>query len=410
MLVIILRNCEAVDGGVAMRVLCTITAARGSLTPLLPVARSLQDAGHEVAFCSARSFRADVEAAGFAFFPVGLDYQMSDPAYPHNLCGPAGLVFPEVTGLERLAWVTEHVFIGLIARSMLPDVIDVARQWRPAAILRESLEFSGCTAAEALGLPHASVAAAANCALDHRARLASALAVLRADAGLSPTDAEGMPYRHLHLCFSPPVFDGPDAVFPPTARFFRQPDPPDADGRTADWLDRPHDGRPRVLVSMGTIFHRTPHVYEAVVTALAAQPVSALVAIGFDQDPSRLGIQPPHIKVERAVPVAAVVPHCAAFICHGGFNSVKEALAAGTPMVIVPLASDQFYSAQRCAALRVAEVVTPDERTPERVGEALRTVLEVPAYAANARDLQKRIAALPPVDEAVGLLESLAGA
>jgi hypothetical protein len=29
-----------------------------------------------------------------------------------------------------------------------------------------------------------------------------------------------MAFRYLHLCFTPPGFDGPGARFPPTARFF----------------------------------------------------------------------------------------------------------------------------------------------------------------------------------------------
>jgi len=335
---------------------------------------------------------------------------MSDPRYPQSLCGPAGLALPELRGLDRLAWVTSHLFIGVIGRSMLPDVIAVARDWQPALIVRESLEFSGCTAAEALGLPHASVAAAANCALDHRASLAPALASLRTAAGLSGDDADAMPYRHLHLCFSPPCFDGPEATFPPTARFFAQPVRADADGPVDDWLTGVDPDRPLVLVSMGTIFHRIPDVYEAVVHALAAEPVAALVALGFDQDPSRLGDQPPHIRVERELPVASLLPYCRLFVTHGGFNSVKEALVSGTPMVVIPLASDQFYSAERCSVLGVAEAVGPDHHQSDRVGEAIRTVLEVPAYGARAREVQKVMAALPPVEETVPLLESLAGA
>jgi UDP:flavonoid glycosyltransferase YjiC (YdhE family) len=393
-----------------MRLLFTTTAARGALTPLVPVAAALREAGHEVAFCSAASFRADVERAGFGFFPAGVDYHMSDPGYPQSLCGPAGLVFPTLQGLDRLAWVTAHVFIGLIGRSMLPDVVATARKWGAALIVRESLEFSGCTAAEVLGLPHASVAAAANCALDQRTTLAPALTALRADAGLSADDADAMPYRYLHLCFSPPSFDGPGAAFPPTARFFAQPVRGDGDGALGDWLGDLDRDRPLVVVSMGTIFHRLPGVYEAVVEALAALPVAALVALGFDRDPASLGPQPPTIRIEPVLPVAELLPHCQLFVTHGGFNSVKEALAAGTPMVMVPLASDQFYSAQRCSALGLAEVVGPSDRRPDRIRAAIRSVLDGAAYTMRAHELQKATAALPPVEDTVGLLEALAGA
>ena len=41
------------------------------------------------------------------------------------MCAAAGVVFPPVTGLERLAWVTVNVFIDVIARRMLPDVIEI---------------------------------------------------------------------------------------------------------------------------------------------------------------------------------------------------------------------------------------------------------------------------------------------
>ncbi len=92
---------------------------------------------------------------------------------------------------------------------MLPELISVARQWSADLIVRESLEFAGCVAAEALGLPHASVAAAADSALDRRRELAGPLTGLRQQASL-PADPDGdMAFRYLHLCFTPPGFDGP---------------------------------------------------------------------------------------------------------------------------------------------------------------------------------------------------------
>ena len=58
-----------------MRVLFTTQPGTGHVNPLLPFARALVDAGHDVAFACADSFRPDVEAAGFAAFPVGIDWR-----------------------------------------------------------------------------------------------------------------------------------------------------------------------------------------------------------------------------------------------------------------------------------------------------------------------------------------------
>jgi hypothetical protein len=85
-----------------------------------------RDAEHEVAFCSSPSFRPAVAVHGFRYFAAGLDWTVSDPDYIRPLCAAAGGVsMPAVSGLARLAWVTDHLFIGAAATRLLPDLIDV---------------------------------------------------------------------------------------------------------------------------------------------------------------------------------------------------------------------------------------------------------------------------------------------
>jgi MGT family glycosyltransferase len=278
---------------------------------------------------------------------------------------------------------------------MLPDLIGVAREWPADLIVRESLEFSGCVAAEALGLPHASVAAAADSALDRRRELAGPLGPLRQQAGLPADPGGDMAFRYLHLCFTPPGFDGPGARFPPTAHFFAHHSTPGPHDDLPPWLDHLAE-RPTVLVSMGTVFHRTPGLHETILAALRDEPVNLLIALGFDQDPVRLGPLPPHVRVQPILPQAALLPRCALLVSHGGFNSVKEALAEGVPLVIVPIAGDQPYCARRCQALGVGRVIWPAERTAGVIRAAARTVLGDPSYREHARRMRDEVAALPP--------------
>jgi UDP:flavonoid glycosyltransferase YjiC (YdhE family) len=391
-----------------MRALFTLLPARGSLQPLLPVAFALRRVGHDIAFASAPRFRSEIESRGLRFMEAGLDWHVSEPDYIETLCRAAGgLTFPALTGEERFAWVTENLFIGAAAGQMVGDVIQLAGEWCADVIIRESLEFAGCVAAEALGLPHASVAAAADSALDRRSALARPLAPLRARAGLPPDPDGEMAFRHLHLCFTPPSFDGPGACFPPTARFFAHQSAPGPDDRLPRWLADLPD-RPTVLVSMGTVFHRTPGLHEAILAALRDEPINLLVALGFDQDPSRLGPLPPHVRVERTLPQVALLPHCSLFVTHGGFNSVKEALADAVPMVICPIAGDQPYCAKRCEALGVARAIVPGERSAESIRAAVRAVLSGPDYRDNATRFRQEIRALPPIDAAIAMLEQLA--
>jgi UDP:flavonoid glycosyltransferase YjiC (YdhE family) len=389
-----------------MRVLFTLLPATGSLHPLVPVADALVRAGHEVAFCSSRSFRPEIEATGFPSFEAGLDWLVSDPDYIKILCRAADVEFPALTGKARFAWVTNQLFIGAAARHLLPDVVAVARRWSADVIVRESLEFGGCAASEHLGLPHASVAAASDSALDLRSQLAEPLGRLRAAIDLPEDPEVQMPYRYLHLCFSPPGWDGPEACFPETAHFLQHANSPRGGETMPAWMRQLPD-RPMVLVSLGTVFHRTPGLFEAILDGLRDEPINLVAAVGRDQDPARFGEQPSNVRIERYLPQTLLLPHADLFVSHGGFNSTKESLSVGTPMVVVPIAGDQPYTAERCAALRVARVIPPDARTPDRIKEAVRQVLGDPSFRTGAEALQRDMAALPDVTRAVELLEEL---
>lgn len=187
-----------------MRVLFTFLPGTGSLRPLLPVAQALRARGHEVALCSAPASGPAAGRERLPFFAAGLDWDTSDPRYIEVLCAAAGgLTLPPLTGMDRLAWVTNELFIGAAAARMLPDVVRIARDWSADLIVRQSLEYSGCVAAERLGLAHASIADAAHSALDRRHEVAAALNGLRAAAALPPDPDGDMVYRYLHLCFAP---------------------------------------------------------------------------------------------------------------------------------------------------------------------------------------------------------------
>ncbi len=85
-----------------------------------------------------------------------------------------------------------------------------------------------------------------------------------------------------------------------------------------------------------------------------------------------------------------------------------EALAAGVPLVVMPMAGDQPYCAGRCESLGVARVLGPYDRDPAQICEAARRVLGDPAYRTAAERVSRDNAALPGIEEAVGLLETVA--
>jgi MGT family glycosyltransferase len=391
-----------------MKALFTVQPAIGHLHPLIPVAQALESAGHEVAFCSSASFRPEVERYGFEYFNGGLDWVTSDlttwTAFPPMPPAPD----PAFPAFVRT------VFADITTRAMVPDVLAVGEAWRPDLIVREVMEWSGCLAAELLDLPHASVGGNAYSGVDspeityfpgNRRFAADPYARHRAELGLPPDPKMENPFRYLHLCFMPKLWDRPGLPAPASTEYVGHANVERPGESLPDWAAELTE-RPTVYAALGTIARAFPGVFEAILEALRDEDVNLVLAVG--QDPAAFGPQPPNVHLEPWIPQTRLLPQCDVFISHGGFNSVKEALSLGVPLVVVPMMSDEPYSAERVAALGVGRAVGPEERGPEDIRDAVRTVLSDGSYRARADEFRAEMLALPGPERIVERLTSLA--
>lgn len=97
------------------------------------------------------------------------------------------------------------------------------------------------------------------------------------------------------------------------------------------------------------------------------------LGVGRQRDPAEFGAQPAHVRIERFLPHAELLPRCDLVITHGGFGTIMRSLATGVPLVVIPVQGDQPRNARRCADLGVGRVVAPTERTPEAIRRIERT-------------------------------------
>ncbi|TWB42636.1 glycosyltransferase [Nitrospirillum pindoramense] len=87
-----------------------------------------------------------------------------------------------------------------------------------------------------------------------------------------------------------------------------------------------------------------------------------------DQVPASL---PPGVIRADYAPFSRLLPRCAAFVHHGGIGTTSQALAAGVPQLIRPMAHDQFDNAARAVALGVAARLSLRDYRPAAVAAAL---------------------------------------
>ncbi len=387
-----------------MRVLVTTTPGLGHIHPLVPFAQALQTAGHEVAFASTATGAQVIEASGFACFQTGVDKTVFE------IGAELGVDVARLTREARLRFMVRHYFAGTYTAERARDILGVGQRWSPDLVVREQSDYAGCAAAEAAGLPYATVEVLARGRSPEMvAMFAEGLDAIRAAVGLAPDPGHEMLTRHLVLSPFPPSFRSPDAAAPPTLRSVR-PAPFDRSGAEAlpGWVAGLPEDRAVVYATLGTTSNFRPDVFEAIITGLRDEPLSLIATVGRDRDPAAFGTQPPSVRIERYVPQSLLFPKVHLVVCHGGSGTVSLALDHALPMVIIPLGADMPRNAAGAQVAGVARVIEPQDATPAAIRLAALATLNDPGYRDAARRVQEELRALPPLEYSVELLERLA--
>jgi UDP:flavonoid glycosyltransferase YjiC (YdhE family) len=381
-----------------MRILMTSIGATGHVLPLVPFARALERAGHEVLVAAQREQGPKVERTGLAFAPF------DDP--------PDAEWQPLLAEIGALPWdeagerIVAEMFGTIDVRAALPRLLELVERWQPDVVVRESCEFAGALAAEHHGIPHARVVLGSNTVEEYLLTLAApALDDLRAEHGFDPDPGAESLREALYMTMAPAAIEEPGAPLPEIHRF------------REDRAARPAtpEGEPLVYVSFGTVAGgKLTTVHRLALDALADLPVRVLMSTGDAFDAAELGPLPANARVEPWVDETDVLPGAAAMVAHGGYGSTLRALTYGVPQVVVPLfAADQWLNGRSVAALG-AGTTLEDSRAamappgPEIVAElpgAVMRAVEEPQQREVARSVSREIAALPPVQDAVRLLE-----
>jgi UDP:flavonoid glycosyltransferase YjiC (YdhE family) len=383
-----------------MRFLFATTSGTGHLTPMLPFAHALERAGHDVLVAGSGSAGALARGEGLAFRALAEPVPSELDAIQERLRSLSADEAPEAA--------IQDMFVRTYATAALRDMVLLTRSWRPDVVLRESTEFASALAAERCGVPQVRIGFTLSSANEDwvLALAAPALDELREPLGLPPDPNAARLRASLCLTQSPQLMDLPGGHELAQVRRYRvrHDDTPAA---LPDWWNGSDD--PLVYLSFGTVLPRDgyPGMYRAAIEALEGLPIRLLVTIGRAADPGELGPLPPWVHVEQWVPQAAVMPHAQAMVGHGGAGTTLAALAGGVPQVLLPVFADQPLNAERVAEFGAGLALDMSPGGLARLGGAVRELLEDPRYRNATQRVADEIASLPPVDEAVELLEAI---
>ncbi len=330
-----------------MRFLVAAFGDAGHAFPAIALGRALSARGHEVTVETWEQRRAAVEGAGLRF-AAAEEYRMFPPPEPDSAAG-------------------EHAADA--ARALLP----LLEQTRPHAVVSDILTLAPTLAAEAAGVPLATlvphvypvVAPGEPYFASGLRRPRTPLGRARWRTGQRPLrvglergrDDLNRQRRRLGL---PPLdrFHGgisPDlalvATFPQLEYPRRWPAGAHVTGPMS--FEQPHaeielppGDRPLVLIAPSTAHDSDNRLVRTALRALAEEPVR-VVATTNRAAAAKPIEAPANAVVVDWLSYSQLMPAASLVISHGGHGTVARALAAGTPLLISPVAGDMSETAMR---------------------------------------------------------------
>jgi MGT family glycosyltransferase len=412
--------------------LFTTWEGAGNVPPEMAVAQRLVDRGHRVEVLGDPSTGDSVRAAGAGFrvWPTAPHrasaHPDDDPVRDWETTNP----------FEMMRNALEREIVGP-APAQAADVQTVVAEVAPDVVVCDSFQIGAQVGAMACGRPTASLipnpypfpvegippfgvgwAPARGPAGRARDRLGRALLVRLWDKGLPDFNAlrRSLDLPELaslwdhaatldrQLVLTSAAFDLPGAL-PPNVTYVG---PELADPVWAGSWEPPPGKDPLVLVAFSSGFMQQSGLIDRTIEALRQTGSRAVVTTGPQIDPAAHPA-PDHVQVVQTAPHRQVLEQAAAVITHAGHGTTIKALAAGVPLVCLPVGRDQPDNTARVLRLG-AGVRAKAGAKPERIARALAKVLDDPAYHEAARRFATQLADEHNPERAVHELETLAEA
>ena len=385
----------------------------GHLTPMLTIAKQMRAEGHTIVFvCSAPAKATNIiTISGFRLLNVR-----------PSISTLGFFLLPFTSGYVETFMAVKLFFSGLYhyART-LGQVLD---ELQPDAVVSDFAFPGACLAAESRDTPYIVIYHAGLCfkgtgippfgsglpigeAWGRKGKsyrfmsdflersMNRTLDRTRRRLGLQPMEKGGLisilsPW--LTLVLTAEAIEMPRFPLPLTTFFIG---PCFADQQNIRASDFPFDqlskDKPKIYISLGTVFNKRPKIFSKIIKALADGRCQLIVSAGSAFAKLRSQRIPSNVLLFESVPQVEVLSHVDVVISHGGNNTVNETLAAGKPLLVMPVGGEQGDNASRVVYLGAGLRTNVDKSTPQEIIDKVNRLIEEPSLRQRTEEIAKAL-------------------
>ncbi len=179
-----------------------------------------------------------------------------------------------------------------------------------------------------------------------------------------------------------------------------------------EWVSEWHspwpedDTRPLVVVSLSSTYMAQEKVLARAIEGLGQVDARVLVTTGPAIDPESLPAAA-NAVVLRSAPHTELFPGAAVVLTHAGMGTVTRALAAGVPLVCLPMGRDQLDVAARVVHANAGVRLRPSAK-PGAIAAAVERMIREPEFRNAARRIGARLVADAAAQQGIAELEAVA--
>jgi UDP:flavonoid glycosyltransferase YjiC (YdhE family) len=406
----------------------------GNTTPMLAIVRRLVARGHEVRALSDLCNQTEVESAGASYAPWTRIPRRSDKSAESDPIKDWEVRSPLVL-LRRLR---DRLFVGP-SLAYAQDLLEELERFPANAVVTSEMLLGVMAAAESAGTPCVGLSAniylyplpgvppfgpglqpakglpgrlrdalVRNFSLRVFGRGTAAFNATRRALGLPPLAHPFEQTTRLarHLVLTSPAFDFPATSLPKNLVYTGPElvDPPWVEVWNSPWTV--DDKRPLVVVAFSSTFQDQRRPLSRIIEAMSLLNARAVVTLGPALNMADLP-SAHNVFVCRSAPHNQLLPEAAMVVTHGGHGTVIRSLAAGVPLLCMPMGRDQNDNAARVVA-RGAGLRLSSKSSPKSIRNGVLEILESPRYREKAREMGMVIAKDARNSSATRILEEVA--
>lgn len=414
-----------------MRTVVIALGSAGDVHPFLGIGLALQKRGHHVAFLTNSYFESIVRRAGLDFYPIGTAADYERATQDPNLWDPH----------RGLAVCWRNVFQPAMRPAY--DLIKETAAFEKCIVVAPPFAFGARLAQEAMGVPlitiHLQPAMLRTCHgalevgginiptwLPVRCRgwlwkaidrlfldplFCPELNALRAELGLKPV--RNVLGRWIHspdrcIALFPDWFAPAQSDWPPNLAITGFPlfDEASIRERSPKLETFLAEGERPIVFTPGSAMRHAKRFFHVSLQACRILNRRAIFLTPYaDQIPSDL---PPTVRYFDYIPFSLLLDRAEVLVHHGGIGTCAQAMNAGVPQLVVPMAHDQFDNASRVEALGLGYCLRRTRYVKSVVAEKLAQLTKTKSVKARCRELIGKFSAVHPLSDICALVEDTA--